>query len=57
LGGIVDIGHPEQVRREPAGFAPGGVPHLVLEVVAYAADEAEGTDTICRCRVTVRADV
>lgn len=37
----LDAGHIERVRREPAIFAPGGVLHLVLEVLAYAADEAE----------------
>jgi topoisomerase IV subunit B len=39
----LDAGHIERVRREPALFAPGGAVHLVLEVLAYAADEAEGT--------------
>jgi DNA gyrase subunit B len=39
----LDTGHIERTRREPAGFAPGGVLHLVLEVLAYAADEAEYT--------------
>ena len=37
----LDLGHLEQIRRQPARYAPGGVLHLVLEVVAYAADEAE----------------
>lgn len=36
----LDVGHLEQIRRRPAVFAPGGVMHLVLEVLAYAADEA-----------------
>ncbi|MEV0576319.1 ATP-binding protein [Streptomyces sp. NPDC050392] len=40
----VDPGHLEGIRRDPAAFAPGGAGHLVLEVVAYAADEAECTD-------------
>lgn len=39
----LDAGHIEQVRREPLIFAPGGALHLVLEVLAYAADEAEYT--------------
>lgn len=30
----LDAGHLEQVRREPAVFAPGGALHLVLEVLA-----------------------
>ncbi len=39
----VDRNHLGQVRRIPAVFAPGGVEHLVLEVLAYAAEEAEAT--------------
>lgn len=37
----LDDRHIERVRREPVIFAPGGVLHMVLEVLAYAADEAE----------------
>ncbi len=37
----VDRGHLERIRKPPAEFAPTGVLHLVLEVLAYAADEAE----------------
>lgn len=37
----LDLGHLLRIRRQPAQFASGGVLHLVLEVVAYAADEAE----------------
>lgn len=37
----LDLGHLLRIRRQPAQFAAGGVLHLVLEVVAYAADEAE----------------
>lgn len=29
------------IRSRPTAFAPGGALHLVLEVLAYAADEAE----------------
>jgi topoisomerase IV subunit B len=36
----VDVAHLERIRHDPAEFAPGGVTHLVLEVLAYAADEA-----------------
>ncbi|MDJ1130498.1 ATP-binding protein [Streptomyces iconiensis] len=39
--GTVDAGHLTRIRNDPAEFAPGGVRHLVLEVMAYAADEAE----------------
>jgi topoisomerase IV subunit B len=51
----VDSGHLAQVRRDPAAFAPGGVRHLVLEVVAYAADEAEASG-VGRCVVTFCRD-
>ncbi|WP_328764221.1 ATP-binding protein [Streptomyces sp. NBC_00272] len=51
----VDAEHLALVRENGAFFAPGGLPHLLLEVLAYAADEAE-----ClgggRCTVTLYAD-
>lgn len=37
----VDERHLQLIRNDPARFAPGGVTHLVLEVLAYAAEEAE----------------
>jgi topoisomerase IV subunit B len=37
----VDADHLERIRRAPAEFAPGGASHLLLEVLAYAAEEAE----------------
>lgn len=37
----VDHDHLAQIRLHPEKFAPGGVRHLILEVVAYPADEAE----------------
>lgn len=53
--GTVDLDHLSDIRRHPAVFAPGGTLHLILEVVAYAADEAE-----CggggHCRVTLHPD-
>ncbi|MEU2183940.1 ATP-binding protein [Streptomyces thermolilacinus] len=51
----VDTGHLAHIRSDPAAFAPGGLPHLVLEVVAYAADEAEDRGG-GRCTVTLHAD-
>jgi topoisomerase IV subunit B len=54
-GSTVDAGHLAEVRRDPAGFAPNGVVHLVLEVLAYAADEAEGA-TAGRAVVTLVVD-
>lgn len=41
----VDAEHLEQIRRDPATFAPGGLKHLVLELLAYVADEG-GNATI-----------
>src|SRR5690348_7121324 len=63
----VDAEHLSQIRADPATFAPGGVLHLVLEVVAYAADEAAdggaadvndetATSTGGRCTITLHAD-
>ena len=37
----VDCDHLARVRRDLATFTQGGVSHLVLEVIAYAAEEAE----------------
>ena len=51
----VDAGHLVEVRQHPTRFAPGGVLHLVLEVIAYAADEAERT-AAGRCVVTLHED-
>lgn len=51
----LDAGHLQQVRREPALLAPGGALHLVLEVLAYAADEARDTGS-GRAVVTVHDD-
>ena len=63
----VDAEHLSQIRADPATFAPGGVLHLVLEVVAYAADEAaeQATEQAAdptassssgRCTITLHAD-
>ena len=52
----VDAEHLAQVRQAPEVFAAGGTTHLILEVLAYAADEAEWTGTIGRCRVILHAD-
>lgn len=53
--GTVDHAHLAGIRRAPGTYAPGGVRHLVLEVLAYAADEAECTGQ-GRAVVTVHAD-
>jgi topoisomerase IV subunit B len=51
----VDLDHLARIRQDPATFAPGGVRHLVLEVVGYAADEAEYSNG-GRCAVTLHGD-
>lgn len=37
----VDGDHLEAIRRDPGRFAPGGALHLLLEALAYPADEAK----------------
>jgi DNA gyrase subunit B len=53
--GTVDAGHLARIREDPSTFAPGGTGHLLLEIVAYAADEAasRGGGT---CVVTLHPD-
>lgn len=51
---VVDVDHLAGIRQDPAGFAPGGVQHMILEVVAYAADEAEAANG-GRCVVTLHS--
>jgi len=52
----VDAEHLALIRQHPTVFAPGGPLHLILEVIAYAADEAESTTTSGRCVVTLHGD-
>lgn len=51
----VDRSHLDQVRADPGMFAPTGVLHLVFEVLAYAADEAQMAGS-GRCVVTLFPD-
>uniref|UniRef100_A0AAU2UX35 DNA topoisomerase (ATP-hydrolyzing) n=1 Tax=Streptomyces sp. NBC_00003 TaxID=2903608 RepID=A0AAU2UX35_9ACTN len=53
--GTVDVDHLSRIRNDSPTFAPGGIRHLVLEVVAYAADEAESRGA-GKCVVTLHAD-
>nr|WSX47779.1 ATP-binding protein [Streptomyces sp. NBC_00974] len=53
--GTVDADHIDRIRQGFAEFAPGGPEHLVLEIVAYAADEAASRGG-GRCVVTLHAD-
>jgi topoisomerase-4 subunit B len=52
---VEDFDHPDGIRQDPAMFAPGGVRHLILEVIAYAADEAESGNG-GRCAVVLHSD-
>ncbi|MFE5215054.1 MULTISPECIES: ATP-binding protein [unclassified Streptomyces] len=51
----VDKVHLGRIRDNPAEFGPGGPEHLVLEVVAYAADEAASRGG-GSCVVTLHTD-
>ncbi|MFI9753526.1 ATP-binding protein [Streptomyces collinus] len=51
----VDLDHLEHIRQNPAALAPSGILHLILEVVAYAADEAECGNG-GHCRITLYPD-
>ncbi|MFE2139564.1 ATP-binding protein, partial [Streptomyces sp. NPDC059466] len=53
--GSVDADHFRRIREGAAEFAPDGLRHLVLEIVAYAADEAASRGD-GRCVVTLHAD-
>ncbi len=52
----VDLEHLAEICQDAAKFAPGGIVHLIHEVIAYAADEAESTGTPGRCVVIVHDD-
>ncbi len=52
----VDAAHLTEIRQDPAKFAPNGLAHLILEVIAYAADEAESNGKTGRCVVTLHDD-
>lgn len=51
----VDVEHLSEIRDQVGFYAPGGVLHLVLEVVAYPADEAQHSGA-GNCVVTLHAD-
>jgi topoisomerase-4 subunit B len=52
----VDRNHLDAIRKAPDTYAPGGLSHLVLEVLAYANDEAEALGRRGQALVTVHAD-
>ena len=53
---IVDHEHLAQIRKQSTTYAPGGLEHLILEVLAYAADGAEAAGRAGRGIVTLHAD-
>lgn len=52
----VDREHLELIRDRAGHYAATGVPHLVLEVLAYANDEAESIGRRGKCTVTSHRD-
>lgn len=52
----VDEQHLTRIRADPVAFAASGVAHLVLEVLAYADDEAEDRGRRGRVSVTFHPD-
>lgn len=52
----VDHEHLAKIREQPGRYAPGGVEHLIFEVLAYAADEAGSAGRSGRGVVTLHAD-
>jgi topoisomerase IV subunit B len=51
----VDAEHLALIQQHPEVFAPDGIRHLILEVVAYAADEA-GHNGAGQCVVALHGD-
>jgi DNA gyrase subunit B len=51
--GSVDHAHLQHIRDHADVYAPGGVLHLVLEVIAYPDDEAEAAGRRGSCTVTL----
>lgn len=52
----VDVAHLAAIRRDANRHAIWELPHLVLEVLAYADDEAEDRGRRGSCSVTIHAD-
>lgn len=51
----IDLDHLDSVRQAAGRYGAGGIAHLVLEVVAYAADEAAAQNRRGSCLVELRA--
>ena len=52
----VDQGHLQLIRDHPADYAPSGAQHLILEIIAYANDEAESLGRPGLCMITSHRD-
>ena len=52
----LDTGHLAHIREHAERYGAGGRRHLILEVLAYANDEAESLGRVGLARVTIRAD-
>lgn len=52
----MDAEHVNKIRAAPQTYAAGGVTHLILEVIAYAADEADALARRGHCVVQLHAD-
>lgn len=52
----MDREHLAQIRGDVERYAPGGLLHLVLEVLAYPDDEAESSERRGACTITLHAD-
>lgn len=52
----VDHIHLVNIRSDPDAHAPGGLLHLVMEVLAYANDEAEALGRPGKCVVILHSD-
>lgn len=52
----VDVEHPRSIRASRSGYEAGGVRHQILEVLAYADDEAAALGRTGHAVVRVTAD-
>lgn len=52
----VDLDHLAWIRSNPDRYCPHGAIHLLLEVLAYADDEAREQDRIGVCQVGLHPD-
>lgn len=55
-GADVDVAHLDEARRRAVELTGGTLRHLVLEVLAYAAEEAEALGRPGRCEILVHDD-